>query len=131
MVENPTLADFNEMIARVAELVLTAVEKKMQEKKVKLKDRRWNYAYADIRWSSNGGFQAEKLRVILPDNTVFPGVRLPAAASELFEDAYALRDKIFSEKWHGLKLTVHPDGKCELDFNYDSNCASDPHFMDN
>jgi hypothetical protein len=88
MVDNTTLDGFNQIVARIAELGAAAVEEKLTDKKLKLKERRWSHAYTDIRWSRNGESQIEKLRVILVDNTVFSRVRLPARVSELFEDAY-------------------------------------------
>jgi hypothetical protein len=38
--------------------------------------------------------------------------------------------ELFLDQWYGLKLLINPDGKCEVEFNYDPECALDETFFE-
>ena len=43
---------------------------------------------------------------------------------------WAAKDKLFPQKWYGLKMTIFPNGKCEVEYNYDPDSINNPTFYD-
>lgn len=104
-------ADIKDIAIMVFDQVLTEITKD-----------NWQHA---ILYSA-GSFS--KLRIKMADGTVNAGITPPT--SEEFLDALdrigAARDQS-AEKWQGMKITVFPDGKCDVEFAYDN---TDPSFFD-
>ena len=111
-----TLERFNEIIISLGEITLANVQEKIGT-------AGWKVA----RFSDRNNFS--KLRVGMPDGSINKGVKTPTSGEffDLLDEAWSLRDQAFAEKWYGLTISVFPDGKCEVTFDYNED---DPMFFD-
>jgi len=116
-----TLTQFTKLLQDIVALLLGFVGKEMGKKK-------WKLAYYDVRSAGTGGARFGIFRVVLPNGKVVQSLSAPMDAKMILHKAWDMKDKVFKPKWHGLKLTIHPDGECKTEFNYDPDCASDPTF---
>ena len=41
----------------------------------------------------------------------------------------AMKNELFPDRWYGLKLTVFPDAKPQLELNHDPDCSVDPQWF--
>jgi hypothetical protein len=125
----PQVHEFNRLIKLIADLLLSEIPAGLGDKKWKLKTKRWNSAYIDSRWTTDGNTRIGKLRVVLRDGRIFARIRIPQRAAEWLDAIGELKDKAFPEPWYGLKITISPDGSCRLDFDHNTECVVDPTFF--
>ena len=97
--------------------------------------RPWQTAFIDMRWTEKAGTTISKLRVVLPGGVVTalldtPLENVPAEAKDILRDAWQSQATETGQRWYGVRLTVKPDGDCEVKFDYDSQCVVDPTFFD-
>ena len=94
----------------------------------------WQQGYADIRHLPDEPTMISKARLALPDGSRKSPSRDALDMTEvrdLFEKLWDANDPASPHRWYGLKITVHPDGQSQIEFNYDPDCAVDPAFFDN
>jgi hypothetical protein len=116
------LQEFNQKLQEAISLLMGAVQEE-------LGDKPWTFCVLDIRWYPDSS-RKSKTRVHLPKAGQLHFMHTPIEVLYLLDDAWALMDKAFSDKWYGLKITVYPEGKAETEFNYDPKCLSDPTFFE-
>jgi hypothetical protein len=85
----------------------------------------WISAYLDARWFCDAEGFTSKLRVVLPDATLF-GIQISREMETLLDKIWKVRKEDSSAVWYGLKVTVTPDGAVSTDLNTDPNCVVDP-----
>lgn len=72
-----------------------------------------------------------KFRIHLISKEAIGTERLSRPIRNLIENTWA---KMFKKNkkstWYGMKLTVYPNGKHEIEYNHDPNCIDDPNFID-
>jgi hypothetical protein len=116
-----TEEEFQLNLTGAVDAILKQVEKHMG-------DKEWIKAYSDLRSTNGGKSSIGKFRIRLKDGTEVRSLHSPDAV-DLFVQA-AWDGNLFPTKWAGIKITVLPDGKCEVKYNYDSDFANDPNFYD-
>jgi hypothetical protein len=100
---------------------------------VSMEGKPWKEGFADIRRPENGSTVVSKAQVVLPDGSLKSPSRDAVDLTEVrnrFEELWDTRDTESPHVWYGLKIAVHPDGKCQIEFNYDPDCASDRTFFE-
>jgi hypothetical protein len=112
MTDMTTLEAFHSIIEQLAVMLLEAVNAEAKD------------GWVAARFYTRGNFH--KLRVERPDGSIH-GFHPPVEIDELLFQIWDYKDQAFEKKWHGLRLTVYPNGKCEIDFSYEEN---DPGFFD-
>ena len=122
--------DYLEVIGKIGEKLTAEINTGLSDNKWGLTTSEWKFACVDIRWTLDGNTSVSKLRIGLPGGAIFAHLSFSIDVDSLFEEAYQMKDKVFPDKWYGLVMTLHPDGKCQLDYNYDPNCSDDPSFFD-
>lgn len=123
MSKKVTLDQFHGMLQEMAAAALSEIKSQIGKKK-------WKLGFVDIRAPVQGTSWMHKLRVELSDKTIVRSLDAPVGVIALLTKVWDAKDKLFPQKWYGLKLTVFPDGKCETEFNYDADCINDPDFFD-
>ncbi len=123
MAKVPTIEDFQKILNAIASALMTKVESE-------LKGKPWTAAYLDVRGSAIGTSALEKFRIELPDGSVIATLGPPYETGQMLLKAWKIKDKVFPDKWYGIKVVIYPGGKCQTEFNYDSKCVSDPNFFD-
>jgi hypothetical protein len=92
----------------------------------------WKEGFADIRRPENEPTIVSKARVVLPDGSLKTPSRGALDLTEVrnrFEELWSTRDTASPNTWYGLKIILQPDGQCQIEFNYDPDCAVDPAFF--
>jgi hypothetical protein len=120
--KEPTLADFDKLLREIAAIVLERVQGSMKRKK-------WVRAIYDARSDGIGG-RLGKLRVEMPNGSTITSLNMGVDALVRVNRLWSMREKVFPEIWHGLKMVIFPNGKCETEFNYDPDCFYDATFID-
>lgn len=110
------LKELDTVFDRVANILLKAVQKEMG-------DRLWASAHFDVRGGPGGDARLQKLRVTLPSGEVVNNLHSPIESGVALTEAYDLRARIVGEPWYGVLITIYPDGRVSVAFNYDPNCA--------
>jgi hypothetical protein len=119
---------FNTLIKKIAEVLVQEIS---NEEKAK----GWTFAFVDIRSPADDPeTRVGKLRIAfkgaaastLLDSSV---QRPPYEVKDLFRELWPTRPS-FEKMWYGLKVTVFPDGKYNVEFNYDPECSCDPKFFE-
>ena len=92
--------------------------------------RPWVRAYLDVRGAPTGGSRLEKWRVELAGGEVLRELDVPRGVGYPILQAYDLRDEAFTgpDKWYGVLVTVYPDRRCEVTFDYDPLCVQKDFF---
>lgn len=62
----------------------------------------------------------------LADGSWLTNISPPRGSATLSFEAFDLRTAELPEKdwWYGVLVTVYPDGRCEVKFDYDPDCLS-------
>jgi hypothetical protein len=119
---------FNTLIKKVAEVLVQEIS---NEEKAK----GWTFAFVDIRSPADAPeTRVGKLRIAFKDK---PASGLldssveqpPYEVKDLFRELWPTRPS-FEKMWYGLTVKVFPDGKYNVEFNYDPKCSSDPKFFE-
>jgi hypothetical protein len=115
---------FDTLIKRIAEILVQEIN---NEEKAK----GWSFAFVDIRGSNT---RVSKLRIAFKDKAAATlrdssVRRTPGELGDLFDELWPTRPS-FGKMWYGLKVTVFPDGKYNVEFNYDPKCSSDTKFFE-
>ena len=87
----------------------------------------WAMAFIDERFEPSGsGVSLGRCRVQLKDGTWLTDIDPPRGSAVLSLEAFDLRTAELPEKerWYGVLVTVYPDGRCEVAFDYDPDCLS-------
>jgi hypothetical protein len=90
-------------------------------------------AFLDIRRADDDPTMLSKARLVRADGSIAspPGKAFDMTeVLNLFEQLWELRDTAFRDRWYGLTITVYPDRRCELGFNYDPDCVRDDAFLE-
>ena len=129
MKKKPKLSDFQEMIDKLGKIMLVEIKNKLRKEKKegKLKQDKWNSAYLEARWISDGDGlgRKSKVRIELADGKRF-SIYTTDEMADLLDDIGAIKNKVFPERWYGLKLTVLAKGEGQLELNPDPNCYVEP-----
>jgi hypothetical protein len=121
--KRPTLEDFQKLLHEIARALMAEVE-------CEQKGKPWTRAYMDVRGSVTGTSRLKKFRIDLPDGSVIDTLNPPHETTQLLYKVWRIKGKVFADKWYGIKVVIYPDGKCETEFNYDSECANGLEFFD-
>jgi len=114
---------FNAIMIELAAALKDFVESELPEGK-------WEVAFIDIRAPADSSGWTHKVRVERLDGSIEKSLTISGEIVSLFMDAWEIKDEAFLEKWYGVKVSVHPDGKFEIAYNQDPNCFEDPSFYD-
>jgi hypothetical protein len=118
MNNDDVLKRLDAILNRIGEMLLASVDSDTE-------GRPWNKAYLDVRGAPGGDVRLKKWRVQLADGEILAELDSPRKVTSLVNEAYEARDEAFAEKkWWGLLITVYPDRRCEVSFDYDPNCVS-------
>lgn len=121
--KNPDLAKFKELVKGIASGLAEIASNAAKKKK-------WRLAYVDRRSPPGGGSSIGKFRIEMQDGSVIRTESIEMDQSMAFMDIDDVKDKAFDKKWYGIKISVMPDGKHAVEFNYDPDCINDPTFYD-
>lgn len=102
-----------DLMKQVAEILLNDLAQM-------LLSQAWKRAYLAVRCI--GKSRVEKYRLELADGSLVKTTDPPDDVHSLLYKAFKLRDEAFPEKWYEMRITVFPDKKCAVDFNYDPEC---------
>jgi len=116
---------FDTLIKRIAEVLVQEISKEEKAKG-------WTFAFVDIRGDVDS--KVSKLRIALKDclaQTLLDSSveHTPTEVKRLFRKVWETQAS-FDKEWYGLKVTVFPGGKYDVEFNYDPKCSSDPKFFE-
>jgi hypothetical protein len=105
-------------------------ERVSEELPTKQRKLGWVSAFVEARWFSDTDSPSwtSKLRVALSTGKWFGGVETTTAIENMLGQLWA-KKRAFPEAWYGLKLTVYPDAKPQLELNPDPNCVVDPEWF--
>jgi hypothetical protein len=98
-----------------------------------MEGKAWKEGFADIRRLPDEPTMISKARVVLPDGSLQSPSRDALSLTEVrnrFEELWGTRDAASPNAWYGLKIIIQPDGKCQIEFNYDPDCAADTAFFE-
>jgi hypothetical protein len=112
----------NSVLDQIANVLLVAAQEEMGGDP-------WELAFLDVRGSAISPALLKKYRIARADRRI-TALNTPDDLIDLLDEAFALRDEGIREKWYGLLVTIYPDKKCEVKFNYDPNCAKDKTFFE-
>jgi hypothetical protein len=83
------------------------------------------------RCFSSDGTSIGKLRIQLPNGNWDKSQRISIKVLDLIDRTWEkMHKKSKYDIFYGFKLTVRPDGKHEIEYNYDPNCIDNPKFVD-
>jgi len=92
------------------------------------KGRKWEYAFAEARWSPDpdeGSVRKARITPATKGKEKLVTLDTPVAFGDMLESARATHQKTGDKTWYGLTIIVYPDGKVETEFNYDPKCQAD------
>ena len=114
--ENPNLEEIQFLFDEIASVLYEAVQSEMG-------NQAWKCACVKTLYPPEGvGYGGlRKYRIELPDGSLH-GIHTPRETRSLIDDAWVLHRRMFSNIWYGLTITIHPDRKCDVEFNYDPDC---------
>jgi hypothetical protein len=93
--------------------------------------RNWTKAYFDSRAGEDDLSSAVgKLRVQMADGTLNKSISTPVSIRKFLMSARDAMSRLFPQRWYGIRITIYPDKRCEVDYNYDPKCLADPQFID-
>lgn len=107
------------------EEIATALRKLVDKER---KGRKWEYAFAEVRWSPDRDEGSVRKARIAPTGKrkgKLVTLNTSIALGDMLESARAIHEKACDKMWYGLKVTVYPDGKVDTEFNYDPECQAD------
>ena len=114
--------DFERVVKAIAKATLSEVLSRLGDKK-------WSSAFIDSRWTTDGNTRIGKLRVVLEDGRIFARIRMSQQVAEWLDAIGELKGKAFPKPWYGLKISMSPDGRFNLDFDHNPDCVVDPTFF--
>ena len=111
----------NKILREIGSILFRGLQEEM-------KGKTWSCAFVDIRRPEKGNTRIAKMRLVLPDGSTCalldtPLENPPTEVLDLFDEVWKLRDKLFTKRWFGIKLTVDPTGKCDVSYNYEAKCS--------
>lgn len=94
--------------------------------KVQVRRKPWKKAYIDKRFSNdNSGIALSKCRIELATGKFIEDIHPPRGSASLCREAFELRSTLPEKHWwYGVMITVYPDGRSEVAFDYDRDCLS-------
>jgi len=113
--------EYNRLIDEMA----NCLKRKVQEG---VAGKEWKLAYMDCRSPADGSSWISKLRIKLADATVMATAHTPMDARAILPELWDAKRNAFSKTWYGFTLTVFPNKKHEITYNYDADCINDPSF---
>lgn len=114
----------NSVLDQIANVLLVATQEEMG-------GDTWDLAFLDVRGSATSQSLSEKYRIKRADGSLINTLDSPDDLMLPLREVFNLRDEVCPDKkWYGLLVTVFPDKKCEVEFNYDPNCKNDKTFYD-
>jgi hypothetical protein len=110
--------DFENLLHSIATALISQTESELQS-------RSWDAIVLDVRFDHDGGF-IDKIRATTSGG--IEAISMPSDMMLLLLSLDSLRREVRHDQWYGFRLTVGANKQCEIAFNYDVNCASDPAF---
>jgi hypothetical protein len=118
MNKNDALNRLNDILNQIGDILLASVESDAE-------GRPWEKGYLDVRGAPGGDARVKKWRVQLAGGEFLTELDSPRKVTVLVNEAFELRDRALADKkWWGLLITVYPDKRFEVSFDYDPNCVS-------
>jgi hypothetical protein len=110
--------DFENLLRSLARGLIRQGESELQRQP-------WLAIVLDVRFDHQGGF-IDKIRAATSNGAV--SVSMPTDMALLVLSLDSLRCELLDDRWYGFRLTVSANQQCDMEYNYDPNCADDPTF---
>jgi hypothetical protein len=110
----------DEALKQLAELIYGVARSR-------LADSEWHDVVFEVRYSKQGDSWITKLRATLPSGEV-TSLDTPSEITLLLIDINESRT-VLGHQWHGAVIKVVEAGQCEIQLNYDPDCAEDVSFF--
>ncbi len=115
-------SEYDAIVQQMAQIVLSDLRSDVRSS--------WTFAFIDLRFPPGGGSCVSKERIHLEDHGESSiSLRLRGFTPLVFR-LFEAKDQLFSPEWYGIKLTVFPDGRHTIEYNFDPDCRNDPAFFE-
>jgi hypothetical protein len=118
MSQDYSLADFDSAVRRLGRLFYDWTQSQVAPEP-------WNLAVLEIRYAEDDSYWHDKMRVQL-DNQKIISLGTTNSIREMIAKFNELR-KVLG--WYSMKLQIDREGKVEVTYGYDADCAEDPSFF--
>ncbi|MBP3955557.1 hypothetical protein J8F10_09715 [Gemmata sp. G18] len=110
----------DETLKRLAELIYSAAQSR-------LTGSEWHEVIFEVRYNKQGESWITKLRVNLSSGEI-TSLNTPSEITLLLIDINESRT-VLGHQWYGAAVKVGAAGQCEIQLNYDPDCAEDASFF--
>ncbi|QGJ70803.1 Hypothetical protein PBC10988_25010 [Planctomycetales bacterium 10988] len=92
----------------------------------------WKYAILDLRYEEESGTAIHKIRIYDSKESAYLNTGNISKRSDLVPlilDLCDAKETSPTDHWHGVLLTIYPDGSSQVNLNDDPDCFNDPQFF--
>lgn len=133
MKRQPTQGDYQKKVKKIKKMVIDIINQHYSKSiTTDAPPSMWTSAFLKVVWFGEGNKNGwkSKLRVSQTDGGTM-GIQTDFELDNVVHEVGDIKDIIFCEnKWYGFEITVHPNGKYEIELDRDPNCCNDSHWYE-